>query len=292
MIRSTPGENLIERLLAEQAFSSAAVSGAAPALTAIEDWLADCAGPRIVGICGPQGSGKSTVSGLLAQALERGRGLRVATISIDDVYRSRAARERMARDVHPLFRTRGVPGTHDVTLAIETLESLRMAGPTRLPRFDKASDDVVPTADWPVMYGPADLILFEGWCVGARPQAEIDLPEPLNSLERVEDPDARWRRAVNFALTGPYQELFGRIGRLLLLAAPSFDRVFAWRREQEQRLRQSQPDGPAIMDDAALHRFIMHFERLTRHIIAEMPARADALLPLGPNREYGALHLQ
>lgn len=277
----------MQRLLVERKFAPDAAARMVPALAAIADWLAVGARHRIVGICGPQGSGKSTISALLAEALARGAGLKVAILSIDDFYLSRAARARLADDIHPLFRTRGVPGTHDVALAVATLTALGAPGETRLPRFDKASDDVVPVADWPVATGPADLILFEGWCVGARPEAAAALAEPVNALERNEDPDGRWRRAVNTALAGPYRALFGRIDRLLLLAAPSFDRVFAWRREQERALAARRPDGAAIMDDAAIARFIMHYERLTRHIIAEIPERADALLPLGPNREYG-----
>ena len=33
------------------------------------------------------------------------------------------------------------------------------------------------------------------------------------------------------------------------------------------------------------HRFIMHYERLTRWILQEMPARADIVVRLGPDHE-------
>ncbi len=39
-------------------------------------------------------------------------------------------------------------------------------------------------------------------------------------------------------------------------------------------------DASRVMDEAAIARFIAHYERVTRHILAEMPARADHLISL------------
>jgi D-glycerate 3-kinase len=237
--------------------------------------------PPVVGVTGPQGSGKSAAAGALALLL-RERGLRVAVLSIDDLYLTRAERERRAADVHPLFVTRGVPGTHDVGLGVEVIESLGQAGETAVPRFDKARDDRRDPADWDVVAGPVDVILFEGWCVGARPQADADLAQPINDLERTRDPDGVWRRYSNMALAGRYQALFGRIGYQALLRAPSFDAVLGWRLEQEHKLRALTGAGQT---DAEIAVFIQHYERLTRWIDAEMPGRADTVLRLGMKRE-------
>jgi len=127
------------------------------------------------------------------------------------------------------------------------------------------------------------VILFEGWCVGARPQPEAALLRPVNPLERTRDPDGTWRRYVNAALAGPYQSLFGPIGYQALLRSPSFDAVFGWRLEQEHKLREREPD--AGQSDAQIAVFIQHYERLTRWIDAEMPERADAVAQLGADRE-------
>ena len=135
--------------------------------------------------------------------------------------------------------------------------------------------------------GRADIILFEGWCVGARPQADALLDEPINDLERAEDPDGVWRRYVNDALAAPYQDLFATIDFLALLQAPSFDHVLAWRTEQEHKLAarsEGDPAGLRIMSDAEVARFVMHYERLTRHLLAEMPSRCHARLKLNDAR--------
>jgi len=197
--------------------------------------------------------------------------------------------------VHPLLRTRGVPGTHDVALGIELIGALTRSGaraPVRLPRFDKLADEPWPAERWPLFDAPADLVLFEGWCVGARAQAPQALQAPVNELEAGCDPDGRWRHYVNAQLAGPYAALFGLLDHLLLLQAPGFEVVYGWRREQEIGLafrRQAPPPATASMSDAQLRRFIQHYERLTRHLLAEMPARADVVLELDAQRRVQAM---
>lgn len=243
--------------------------------------------PLRVGLCGAQGSGKSTMVAALAAQLTA-RGLTVAALSLDDCYLTHAERQALARSVHPLLATRGVPGTHDVALAQRTFASLALSGETALPSFDKAVDDRREVSRWPRVAGPADVVLFEGWCVGARPQSPEALREPVNALERDEDPGGTWRGYVNAALEGPYRPLFDGFDRLVLLQAPSFEVVFDWRREQERKLarRVAASGEPAtrVMNEAQLARFIAHYERLTRHILQEMPPRADVLFTLTADR--------
>lgn len=241
----------------------------------------------VVGICGPQGSGKSTTVAVVAALLEV-RGLKVATLSLDDLYLPRADREALARDVHPLLRTRGVPGTHDVALGLAVLDGLAGEGETVLPRFDKACDDRAPVDAWPVVAGPVDVVLFEGWCVGARPEPPQALAAPLNALERERDPDGAWRSYVNAALAGPYRALFARLDLLVLLTAPDFETVLAWRREQEAKLRgrlaEAGQGADRAMSDDEVAVFVQHYERLSRHIAREMPARADLVVALDADR--------
>lgn len=240
--------------------------------------------PLVVGVCGSQGSGKSTVCNTLTMRFTQS-GLRVANLSIDDLYLPLAARVNLAEQVHPLLRTRGVPGTHDTKLGVHTLQALAHSGRVPLPRFDKAIDDRRPPQEWDSLEGPAQLVLFEGWCVGARPQTLEALDQPVNALEANEDVDGRWRRYVNDALGGEYQRLFAKLDMLVLLAAPSFDVVLEWRTQQEHDLRaQAKGATSGVMSDAELVRFIQHYERLTRHILIEMPARADLVVRLGPDR--------
>jgi D-glycerate 3-kinase len=193
------------------------------------------------------------------------------------LYLTRAERAVLAREVHPLLATRGVPGTHDVGLGLDLLARIDVGETVRLPRFDKAADDRAPEAEWTTVPGPLDLLVFEGWCLGAVAEDAAALVDPVNALEASEDADARWRRWVNAQLAGAYAGLFARIDAIVLLAAPGFEVVFDWRLEQER-------SGAGAMDAPQVARFIQHYERLTRHVLAEMPGRADLLIRMDRDR--------
>lgn len=241
-------------------------------------------GARVMGINGAQGSGKSTLCKILALLLQRQFGVRVAVLSLDDFYLTHVQRQQLAATVHPLLQTRGVPGTHDVTLAMSVLRALKAGQAARVPVFDKAVDDRVPEAQWRELES-VDLVLFEGWCVAARPQAETELIRPVNALEAGEDAEAVWRGYVNQQLAQAYQRLFALLDALIMLKVPDFANVFDWRALQEQKLRQARGMTAQSMDHAQIRRFIMHYERLTRHMLQELPARADVLLHIDNNHQ-------
>lgn len=240
-------------------------------------------GPLLIGINGAQGTGKSTLANLLGHLLTE-NGYRVANLSIDDFYYSKSRREELAEEIHPLLRSRGVPGTHDVDLALRIVAELAAADARQrviVPRFDKSVDDCLPLADCHTIHGPVDVIILEGWFVGAKPQAEDELGKTINELERTEDSDGRWRSYVNRQLAGAYQTLFDQIQMLLLLEAPGFEQVLEWRSLQEDKLRASAADNASgLMSAEAIRRFIQHFERLTRHCLETLPESADRVFRL------------
>lgn len=245
--------------------------------------------PLIVGINGAQGAGKSTLCRLLKIVLEQGFAQKVAILSLDDIYLAYTDRLKLAKEIHPLFVTRGVPGTHDVELGLKLLKGLRSlqkGESLQLPVFDKALDDRLPKDDWRQATGPFDLILFEGWCVGAMPQNEESLSEPINSLESEEDPDLTWRRYVNRQLQEGYRRLFAEIDCLVMLKVPGMESVLNWRGLQEQKLAvSSRVEKRKTMDAAELQRFIMHYERLTRVMLEEMPDRVPLVLELNSEHQ-------
>lgn len=243
---------------------------------------------QIIGINGAQGAGKTTFANLLKVVLETGFDMKVVLLSIDDLYLKRAEREELARKVHPLLITRGVPGTHDIELGNRVLDELCSAAPkdvTCIPRFNKAIDDQYPESEWDKFTGRPDVILFDGWFMGAVEQSEADLKEPINKLEEQEDPDGTWRCYVNEQLKTIYKPFFERLDLLVMLKVPSFDKVYEWRSLQESKLkiRTQGQKKLRIMDDNELRRFIAHYERLTKHILAEMPQRADMLFHVNDN---------
>lgn len=245
--------------------------------------------PLIIGLNGAQGSGKSTLCTLLETILREGFSLRTTTLSIDDLYSTRKERKLSGQTIHPLLATRGVPGTHDIELGLRLIKQLSVQEPgheVAIPVFDKAIDDRIPMERWRKVIPPFDLILFEGWCVGARPQEDSQLDVPVNRLEADEDSDGRWRKYVNQRLKDDYAELFNQLDLLIMLQVPDMESVLEWRSLQERKLalQKEEREANKIMGQIELERFIMHYERLTRHMLSEMPEYADIVLRL--NREH------
>lgn len=254
----------------------------------------NCAGrPVLVVVNGSQGSGKTTVCDFLRSLLVD-QGRRVVSLSLDDFYLTRRQRAQLASSVHPLLATRGVPGTHDMALLNATLDGLLGGGGeggfVAIPRFDKSSDDRRALEDWDRSDGPVDLVLLEGWCLGAMPQSDASLAEPVNTLERDEDSQGRWRAFANAALARDFEPLYRRVDQWVMLCAPSFECVYHWRLQQEQKLLQGTTgSGGRIMDAAQVARFIQHYERLTRQCLEHLPQRVDYLYRLDDQRGISAL---
>jgi D-glycerate 3-kinase len=205
-------------------------------------------------------------------------------LSLDDVYLTKAERAGRAAERHPLFSTRGPPGTHDLGLLERTVVALSTASPDDeipLPVFDKLVDDRVVEGRWPRFRGRPRAILIDGWCLGALSEDSDALASPLNRLEAERDPDGVWRRAVNAFTGGAYRDLAERLDARLFLRAPGFDAVLDWRCEQEAGLL----GRPLTAGERhAIADFIQYFERLTRRMI-DGGVHADVVVQLDRNRQ-------
>lgn len=256
-------------------------------------------GTFVLGLNGGQGSGKTTMSHFLKVILEEYFEQNVVVMSIDDIYKTRAEREEMGKTIHPLFKTRGPSGTHEVELGIKTIENLKKAtekDTVAIPSFDKAFDDRKSEDGWAKVNGPVDFIIFEGWCVGAKPEDETALESPINILEEKEDTDGTWRKYANDQLREKYQNLFGLLDYLIMLKVPSMEKVFEWRKLQERKLiekleERGQIENLRTMSEAEVDRFVMHYERITRNALKEMPDRADILIEIGDDHGMKEMRL-
>lgn len=267
----------------------AAPGYAAPLVEALlDDALAhDC---KVYALAGLQGTGKSTLAAQLVDAAAR-RGLRAIALSIDDFYLDRPQRGVLGERVHPLLATRGPPGTHEVALACEVVDALRAGRRVALPQFDKIADRRLPRETWPQASG-VDLAIFEGWFQKAPAQSPDELAEPVNALERDDDPHGVWRAYCNESLARDYPPLWRRLDRLTFLQGPGFEVVSEWRWQQELTLQAHNP-GRQVMTRPQVLRFIQLFERISRHALRTLPAIAENTLVLDaqrtPLRASGAL---
>ena len=133
----------------------------------------------------------------------------------------------------------------------------------------------------------ARVIILEGWCLGAVAQTPTELQGPINELESKEDQDGVWRNYVNDQLKGDYSKLFGHIETWIMLKAPSFDCVFDWRKEQENKLAEviDESKYTNIMNDKQLLHFIAHYQRTTESCLKDLPQRVQHLFEFNKQRE-------
>jgi D-glycerate 3-kinase len=243
--------------------------------------------PYFIGINGCQGSGKSTLTDYLLAYFTSQYQLNVIVMSLDDFYYSSKKRQQLASDIHPLFATRGVPGTHDITQLKETLSKLKNHEVGfSIPKFNKATDDPFAETEWALIDKPVDIVLLEGWCWGVKPQSEDQLIEPINELELKEDPHGIWRNYVNRQLINVYQPLYQEMDFWLALQAPSFDCVYKWRLEQEQKLalKNKGLKNSKIMTPAEILTFTQYFQRLSVQGCKTISHSADATFYLKNDR--------
>ena len=231
---------------------------------------------KIIGLSGGQGAGKSTITGILKLILKKKYRLNLCVFSIDDFYKTKADRKKMSSKVHPLFLTRGVPGTHDTNLINKTLKKLKQKRfkTVLIPKFDKSIDDRANKNKWQKIRNRPNIIIFEGWCVGARNQKESDLKKGLNKIEKEHDSKLQWRKTVNRYLKNQYKNLFNKIDKLVYLKAPNFNRIFKWRLLQEEKLKLTSKNKKT-MSKYKVREFIMFYERITKHMMKDFSKISD-----------------
>ena len=240
-----------------------------------------------LGFSGGQGSGKTTVTGILKIILKKFFKRRIHVSSIDDFYKNLEDRNKMSNKIHPLFKTRGVPGTHDINLIKKFFNIIKKKKfkKIKLPKFEKAADNRLKKKYWYNIKQKPEIVILEGWCVGARPQSSSLIKKPINILEKYEDKDLKWRKYVNEKLKKEYKKLFAMIDHFIFMKIPNFKMVFKWRLLQENKLKKKSHLNKKIMSYNGIKRFIMFYERITLQMIKDLSKSASVVMLLKKNHE-------
>ena len=245
--------------------------------------------PYIVGLSGGQGSGKTTISSIISIILKKYFKLNVFTISIDDFYKTRKERFLLSKKIHPLLMTRGVPGTHDVNLMLDFFK--RVKGKKfrllKLPKFNKAIDERYNKKLWYSLKKRPDVIIFEGWCVGAKAEKNSTLKKSVNSLEKLKDKKLTWRRYVNKQLKSKYKQLYDQLNCLLYIKSNNFSLLRKWRIKQEKKLmlKNKRSNKFKIMSDKEVINFMQTYQRVTQNMFKYVPKYASIILNLNSNHQ-------
>ena len=240
-----------------------------------------------LGFSGAQGSGKTTVVKILKIILKKFFKRKIHVSSIDDFYKTLKDRNKMSYTAHPLFKTRGVPGTHDINLIKKFFYFIKRKNfkKTKLPKFDKSIDDRLKKKYWLNVKERPEIVILEGWCVGAQPQPNFLIKKPINILEKYEDQDLIWRKHVNEKLKREYKKLFAMIDCYIFMKIPNFNMVFKWRLLQENKLRKVLRYKKKIMSYNEIKRFIMFYQRITLQMIKDLSKSASVVMLLKKNHE-------
>ena len=240
-----------------------------------------------LGFSGGQGSGKTTVAKILKIILKKFFKRKIHVSSIDDFYKTLEDRNKISNKIHPLLKTRGVPGTHDINLVKNFFNIIRKKKfkKIKLPKFEKAMDNRLEKKYWFNIKQKPEIVILEGWCVGARPQSNSLIKRPINILEKYEDKDLKWRKYVNEKLKKEYKKLFVMIDHLIFMKIPNFKMVFKWRLLQEKKLKKKSYSNKKIMSYNEIKRFIMFYERITLQMIKDLSKSASIVMSLKKNHE-------
>ena len=245
--------------------------------------------PFIVGLSGGQGTGKTTISSIMSIILKKYFKLNIFKISIDDFYKTRKERFLLSKKIHNLLKTRGVPGTHDTSIILDFLNKVKHKNfkPLKLPKFNKAADDRFKKELWYSINKRPDVIIFEGWCIGARPQKNYQLKKHINSVEKLNDQNLIWRKYVNYQLKKNYRKLFNQLNCLLYLKAKNFNLLQKWRLKQERKLLTFSREykNLKIMNKNEVINFMKTYERITQNMFKDAPKYASIILNLNSNHQ-------
>jgi D-glycerate 3-kinase len=245
--------------------------------------------PYFVGLAGGQGTGKTTISSIIKIILEKYFKLKVFKISIDDFYKTRKERIALSKKVHSMLLTRGVPGTHDINMMLDFFKKLKAKKfkKMKLPNFNKAIDDRFPKNKWYKINKRPDIIIFEGWCVGARAEANKKLKKSINSMEKTNDYKLVWRKYVNQQLKTKYKKLYSQLNCMIYLKAKNFSLLQKWRLKQEHKLwlKTKKKGGNKIMSKGDVINFMQTYQRITQNMFQNMPKYASIILNLNSNHQ-------
>jgi len=243
----------------------------------------------IIGLAGGQGSGKTTISSILSIILKKYFKINTFIISIDDFYKTRKDRKILSKKKHPLLMTRGVPGTHDIDLILSFFKKIKSKKfkSLEVPKFNKAIDDRYKKSMWYKVKSKPDVIIFEGWCVGARAQSNSQLKRPINSLEKIYDQGVNWRAHVNNQLKTKYKTLFSQLDGLLYLKAKNFNLLREWRLKQERKLwvQTKSKKDLRIMSSSDVINFMQTYQRITQQMFKDGVKSSSITMNLNSNHQ-------
>ncbi|ODV84579.1 hypothetical protein CANARDRAFT_8562 [[Candida] arabinofermentans NRRL YB-2248] len=226
--------------------------------------------PLIIGIEGPQGSGKTYLSTKLTKKLsEEYPSLKIVTVSMDDFYFTFQEQLRITQSNpgNMLLEGRGLPGTHDLKLLLECFDKIQMGQlPISIPFYDKSlhggKGDRANMTEWNhVTDRKIDVVLFEGWFNGYLPYD--DDTQLLSNWKKIQ---SEWNPKFNSLSLEHisklnqdlknYVKIWKKFDCFVYLTTTNLSNVYKWRLQQEHNLIQTRGIG---MSDDEVESFVNRY---------------------------------
>lgn len=235
--------------------------------------------PIIIGISGPQGSGKSYGSERALKALnEIDSRFLTYPLLMDDVYLTHQEQQELTKKAkdqlnnNRLLQGRGLPGTHDLDLLMDIFHKVEEKAPVSMPLYDKAlfngEGDRVDDSQWPSLNirtsdtaGPEkyiSVLLLEGWFTGYKPLEPEVLKsryEQASSTSILKNYRLEELVEINNRLSN-YSKIWESFDYFINLETNSINNVYEWRTQQEHALIQKKGTG---MSDQQVKDFISRY---------------------------------
>ena len=255
-----------------------------PILSLLEKYIENINSPKILGISGLPGSGKSTL-GLWINNVSRDLNLEIKVISLDDFYLP-AEQMNSAIRGNPWNVSRGFPGSHSLDLLNNSLDNFLKCGVLKSPIFDKSlRDGRGDRSGW--TEARLKVLILEGWFVGCDPISNLiklnDISyNQFNSSLNEDEKD--YRKLIQSKLLG-YKEIWRKLDKLWHLKSDKFNNTVLWKTQQESSMlinKGSALKGKKLMD------FI-------RMIQASIPQdslssiKSDTIIEINQNRNINKL---
>ncbi len=228
-------------------------------------------------ISGSQGVGKTTYLKLIEIVGLKFFKKKVLNLSIDDFYLDKNERINLAAKIHPLLKTRGVPGTHDIKKLKSIIQQFQNSQyPISTPLFNKLTDRKKKILK---KHNKCDLLILEGWCAGC-PRIPLNyLYKDINSIEKKYDKHKKWRKYYNNKLKTTYADVFNLFDYKIFFKSSSFSNVLSWRIKQEKnQIKISKNKKNQGMSESEIKVFIKHYEKITKYMLKSMPLKANLII--------------